>query len=86
MLQLLSNSPYLSVSETSERSDAPVNMEAQATIEISLPPSKVLTKICSSKQNFFQLKMKCYYPINGKIEENILERKRYETNTNIHRY
>ena len=76
MLQLQSNSPYLSIYEAFERcdapgnakpqlllnspyhsaktqlkeipqysqSDAPVNMEASAIIEISLPPSKALTR------------------------------------------
>ena len=73
MLQLQSNSPYLSIYKAPERcdapvnaklqllslpfsedsikeihqysqGDAPVNMEASATIEISLPPSKGLTR------------------------------------------
>ena len=42
--QLLLNSPYLSIYKALKRYDAPVNMEASATIEFSLPSSKGLAR------------------------------------------
>ena len=44
MPQLLLNSPYLSIYKALEKCDAPVNMEASATIEFSLPSSKGIAR------------------------------------------